>query len=306
MASTALSAAAKRGPPRAALIAPASAPASAMVATAAAAATQGAVKSLAKALSLLDAVAQFEHPPTVGELAAATGLARPTVYRLVQSLVAAHFLEMGPKDQRLTIGFAVLPLASSLLDRNRLRLEALPHLQALAQKMNERVNLGILHQQRVLILGGAEKPSLPTIYSRFGRTVPVHCCALGKALLAFQPPERAREILEATPLVARTANTITRLPALQKELEATRLRGYSTERGENTATSCCVAVPILGADGQAAGAISVSGRSLDALIGSIDQMFDTAELISHLLYVPESRQGRLSAGPQASASEKQT
>lgn len=264
----------------------------------AASASQHVVKTLGKALSLLDAVAAFEHPPTISELAASTGLARPTAYRLVQTLVAAHFLEQNPNDQRLTIGFAVLPLASSLLDRNRLRVEALPHLQALAQKMNERVNLGILHQQRVLILGGTEKPSLPTIYSRFGRTVPVHCCALGKALLAFQPVERARAILAANPMVARTPKTITTLPAMLKELDATRTRGYSVERGENTPTSCCVAVPILGANEQAVGAISVSGRSVEALVKNIDQILGAAELISHLLYVPESRHGRLSAAPR--------
>lgn len=242
-----------------------------------------AVKTLAKALGLLDAVAASQHPPTVGELAARTGLARPTAYRLVQALVAAGFLEQHANDQRLAIGYAVLPLAASLLDRNRLRLEALPHLQSLAVRMNSRVNLGILHRQRVLILGGTEKPNLPTIYSRFGRTVPAHCCALGKAMLAFLPPARARAALAARPLEARTPNTITTVPAMLAEFEAIRARGYATERGENTPTSCCVAAPIFGADDEPVGAISVSGRSLEALIADIEAVQQTAELVSHLI-----------------------
>ena len=114
------------------------------------------VKTLGKALTLLDVVAAAEHPPTVSELALKAGLTRPTAHRLVQTLIASGFLQQNPLDNRLTIGFAVLPLASSLLDRNRLRLEALPHLQALAHKMNERVNLGILNRNRVLILAGSE------------------------------------------------------------------------------------------------------------------------------------------------------
>ena len=42
-----------------------------------------------------------------------------------------------PSDGRLSVGFAVLPLASSLLDRNRMRVAALPHLQS-ARAANRR------------------------------------------------------------------------------------------------------------------------------------------------------------------------
>ena len=72
----------------------------------------------------------------------------------------------GPKDG---IGYSVLQLSARLLDSNRLRIEALPHLQALANLTGERTNLGILHRNKVLYLAGVEKPSLPTIYSRFGQ-----------------------------------------------------------------------------------------------------------------------------------------
>ncbi len=167
------------------------------------------MKTLAKALSLLDVVAAAEYPPTISEVALRAGLARPTAHRLVQTLARAGFLRQDPNDGRLTISYAVLPLAASLLDRNRLRLEALPQLQTLAQKMNERVNLGILHHDRVLILAGVEKPALPTIYSRFGRTVLVHSTALGKAMLAWLPADEVDRIVSAQPMVARTPKTIT-------------------------------------------------------------------------------------------------
>lgn len=241
------------------------------------------VKTLAKALNVLEAVARCDHPPTVGELAGMLGLARPTVYRLVQTLVGTGFLQQSANDARLGIGFAVLPLASSLLDRNRLRLEALPHLQALAQKINERVNLGVLHRDHVLVIGGAEKPSLPTIYSRFGRAVPLHCCALGKAMLAFLPGDEARALLEARPMTARTPNTITTMPAMEKELAAIRARGYSTEVGENSPTSQCIGVPLLDRNGVPVGAISVSAKSLDALEKDVSAVIATAEVISYML-----------------------
>ena len=244
---------------------------------------QHAVKTLGKALNLLEAVATFPHPPTVSELALGIGVSRPTAYRLVQTLVAADFLQQDPNDARLTIGLAVLPLASSLLDRNRLRLGAMPHLQALAQKMNARVNLGILYRQQVLLLAGAEKPNLPTIYSRFGRAIPLHASGLGKAILAWLPPERATALLEANQMTARTPNTITTMAAMRRELAAIRARGFATENAESTPTSSCIAAAILDANGFPVGAVSASGRSLEAIMGEAAQVVGAAELISHLL-----------------------
>ena len=244
---------------------------------------QAVVKTLGKALALLDLVARAEHPPTIGELAVIARLSRPTTHRLVQTLVGAGFLQQNARDGRLAIGLGVLPLAASVLDTNRLRADALPHLQALAQKLNARVNLGILHQQKIMILGGAEKPTLPVIHSRFGRTVPMHCCALGKAILAYLPNDEVQAILREQPLVARTPNTITPGPALLADLDKVRERGWSTEFRENSPTSCCVGVAILDGSDRPAAAISLAGRSLELLEKEIAPVLETAELISHML-----------------------
>ena len=81
-----------------------------------------------------------------------------------------------------------------------MRIEALPHLQHLAHVSGERTNLGVLHKNKVLYLAGVEKPTLPTIYSRFGKTAPAHCCSLGKAILAHLPERQVHELIRAEPL----------------------------------------------------------------------------------------------------------
>ncbi|MBX6425882.1 MAG: IclR family transcriptional regulator [Variibacter sp.] len=241
------------------------------------------VKSLRKAMAVLKAVATAERPLTIAELAARTGIARPTAYRLVQTLAGEGHLVQSPIDGRLSIGFSVLPLAASLLDRNRLRLEALPHLHALAQQTGERVNLGILHREQVLYLAGVEKPSLPTIYTRFGKTVPAHCSSLGKAILAFMRESEVMAILEARPLVALTPNTITTVPRFLEELEETRRRGYAVDNAEAAAGSYCIGAAIFDAANEPVGAISLSGRALEPLLAHVDTLRHTAEVISHVL-----------------------
>jgi IclR family KDG regulon transcriptional repressor len=244
---------------------------------------RSAVKSLRKALSVLNAVAAADRPLTVAEVALRAGIARPTAYRFVQTLVAEGSLAQDASDGRLSIGFAVLPLAASLLDRNRMRLEALPHLNTLAQQSGERANLGILYRDRVLYIAGVEKPALPTIYSRFGKTAPAHCCSLGKAILAYLPEPEVRALLGRQPLIAHTPASIISRAAFDKELEEIRLRGYALDRAEHVPGSFCLAAPIFDARHRPLGAIGVSGRELEPLIKHHPLVQHTAEVISHLL-----------------------
>lgn len=244
---------------------------------------RSAVKSLAKALDLLEAVAAAERAPTIAEVAIGAGIARPTAYRLVESLVAEGYLVQDPIDGRLSIGFAVLPLAASLLDSNRVRVEALPHLEALARRTGVRVNLGILYRNRVLYLAGVEKPSLPTIYSRFGKTAPAHCCSLGKAILAHLPEADVRALVAATGLVAQTPNTITVLKRFLQDLAEIRTRGYAIDREEHLPGSFCVAATIFDARRRPVGAIGLSGSALEPLVAETDNLRHTAEVISHVV-----------------------
>jgi DNA-binding IclR family transcriptional regulator len=241
------------------------------------------VKSLRKALAILDTVAEAEHPLLVSEIAFRAGLPRPTTHRLIQTLIAVGYLNQDPLDGRVSVGYSVLQLAGALLDRNRLRLEALPHLQDLALKSGERVNLGILHKQRLLYLAGVEKPSLPTIYSRFGRTAPAHCCSLGKAILAYLLETELQAFLAGAKLTAMTPNTISNVRQFTKELARIRTMGYAIDSEEHMLGSFCVAAPIFDARNRPVAAIGLSGRALEPLVAEVETLRHTAEIISHVL-----------------------
>jgi DNA-binding IclR family transcriptional regulator len=89
--------------------------------------------------------------------------------------------------------------------------------------------------------------------------VHLHCTALGKAILAYLPEERVREIIDTHGLPERTDATITDEEELFDELEGIRDRGYARDMEERVAGLLCVAAPIRNLDGDPLGAISVSG-----------------------------------------------
>lgn len=239
------------------------------------------VRSLSKALSILSAVAASDRPASAGEIAARTGLPRATVYRLIDTLRVEGYL-FEPQSGRFTVGFELLPIAASLLDSNPLRLDAMPHLQDLSRETGERTNLGILYRGNVLLLAGFERPSLPTIYSRFGRRVPIHCSGLGKAVLSQLSPAEVAAILGDAPLEARTPRTITDRARLAVELQDIRARGYAREHGENSPHSCCIAAPLVWGESRVIGAISISGRDPESVERHVPSLLAAAEKISHV------------------------
>jgi IclR family acetate operon transcriptional repressor len=241
-----------------------------------------AVKTLRKALAVLDAFASAERPLSVAEVAVRAGVTRPTAHRLVQTLVAEGYLSQDPRDGRIAPGYSVLKLAGSLLDTNRVRLEALPHLEGLARTSGERANLGILHRNQTLYLAGVEKPSLPTIYSRFGKTIPAYSSSLGKAMLAYLSEPELRDYLRDEVLHKRTDATMTDEAALRAELATIREDGVAIDREEHAVGVFCIASAII-VDGRPVAAIGLSARALAPLLKQKELVQHTAEVISHVL-----------------------
>lgn len=241
-----------------------------------------AVKTLRKAMLVLDVVASAPYPLTIAEIAAKASISRPTAYRLVQTLVGGGYLAQDALDNRISVGMSVLGLAGSLLDNNRFRIEALPHLQELAIKTGERTNLGVMHRSRLLYLAGVEKPTLPTIYSRFGKTVSANCCSLGKAILANLPREELDAYFHSVPLEKRTSHSLTSEAELRADLEAARERGCAFDAEEYELGSSCIAAPVL-KNNYPIGAIGVTGRNLDQLMQFIPLLHHKAEVLSHVV-----------------------
>jgi DNA-binding IclR family transcriptional regulator len=88
--------------------------------------------------------------------------------------------------------------------------------------------------------------------------MPAYCTGVGKALLAFSPPEVLRAVVEAG-LARRTPHTVVLPGLLEREIKTVRARGLAYEHEESTPGIVCVASPVLGPDRRAVAAISIAG-----------------------------------------------
>jgi len=99
------------------------------------------------------------------------------------------------------------------------------------------------------------------LVSKVGMRRPFHCTSLGKAIAANIGEERIREKLFNNISFddARTPKSITNVTRLRRELSIIKKRGFALDEGEAVTGIRCLGAAILGADGKAIAALSVSG-----------------------------------------------
>ena len=99
---------------------------------------------------------------------------------------------------------------------------------------------------------------LVRMFTQPGAGAPLHCTGVGKALLAWRPPQEVARLLGNGPYPAYTPRSAVTLDALQAELQRVREQGYSLDDEEREPGVRCLAAPLRGGGGSVVAALSVS------------------------------------------------
>ncbi len=211
---------------------------------------------LDRAGAILDAFDADHRELGLADLVRRSGLPRSTVHRTATTMIRLGWLDK-PAD-RYRIGNKLFEVSGLAPVRHELREAALPFLQDLYAATRTTVQLGVLDGVNVLVVEkiGGHRP-MPML-SQVGGRVPVHCSAMGRAMLAYSDAETVDAVLAAG-LEPRTPRTLTSPAALRRELTSIPDRGWATEREEGNIGVACVAAPVFGPLGTVAAALSVTG-----------------------------------------------
>ena len=127
--------------------------------------------------------------------------------------------------------------------------------------MAEAASLGVLEGADVVYVERAQVDmGRHDLDRRVGSRTGAYATALGHAILAFEPMDHARAVLESAPRVRLSDRTLIDIDDLCARLVLVRQRGYAVSDGENAYALQTVAVPLLGRDGRARAAVSLTSR----------------------------------------------
>jgi DNA-binding IclR family transcriptional regulator len=160
------------------------------------------------------------------DLAERTGLSRPTVTRLTQTLVGAGLLQVEPRSRAYRLAPAVLSLAHAMRSGSKVLAIAAPYMRATAEAHRINVGLAAPDRDEMVYLESIRynrRPSLRTVVS--GQRVPMELTSLGRAYLA-STPETQRKALLAHFRRVRRAQWPELGPALAAAIEEVDSKGY--------------------------------------------------------------------------------
>lgn len=205
--------------------------------------------------AILDAFTADDLRLSLAELVRRTDLPKTTVHRICHVLAAAGMLERIDGGYRL--GLRLFELGQLVPRQRILREAAQPYLQELLYQSKAMIHLAILDGLDALVIERLSPYRQPTRHAQVAGRMPLHCTAVGKALLAFASPATVTDVLREG-LPRRTPHTITSALHFTRALERARQEGVATELEEMHVGYLAVGAPILNAESLPAAAVSAT------------------------------------------------
>lgn len=219
------------------------------------------VRSVTKAIRLMEALANADSPLGVTELARLMAMDKGAVSRMLRTLGNAGFVSQDPVTRSYRLGLTLVHLGQKVLRQLDLRAAVRPALERLAACSGECAHVAVLVDGRALYIDQVAPSRGVSIDAPIGTLGPLHCTALGKSLLAFQPEVSREALLQALDLEAFTRRTLTDVDSVRRDMGLVRESGISFDDEEFSVGVRCIAAPIFKHDGSVAASIGVSGPS---------------------------------------------
>jgi DNA-binding IclR family transcriptional regulator len=237
---------------------------------------------LNKVFSIIETIASRQDKGvTYSEIVAALNLPKATVHRILKDLTELGYLNFNPESKRYFCSLRLAAIGAEVMSHFQLRDHVRPNLLELHREADHTANLAVLDGTTGVFVDKIESKDFGIkLFSEIGKTFPLHCTGLGKALLAFSSKDTLEKLLE-TPLKAITEKTIIDPEEFKRELALIRKRGYALDNEEITRGIMCIAAPVFGFNGDLVCAISITfpayikdDRGIESEIAAIKKYAD--------------------------------
>lgn len=188
------------------------------------------IQVIARAAAILRVLTDDNNGLSLGQIAERTSLARSTVQRIVNALIAEGLVSAGSQSGGLRLGSTIQAMAAA--SRLDITEKIRPILIALSHETNETVDLAYFRNDHMVfidqIIGSHRLRAVATI----GETFPMTSTANGKACLAMMRDEDIERI--ALQELRQSGRGIRRMGQFMKEITAIRHNGYGFDIDEQT------------------------------------------------------------------------
>ena len=201
------------------------------------------MKSLDKVFSIIELLKKNKEM-RLQEIADELDIYKSTVHRLISELCVYNYVERDNITKKYRLGLKFLDIASYVISNLDIREAAREGIEEINNITKETVHLAILLDGKAIYIDKKESHHSIRMYSQIGKGAPLYCTGVGKAILAYQPPEILNNLLKTITFHKYTKSTIMSRKQLLTEIDEIKINGYALDNEEHEENIGCIAVPI--------------------------------------------------------------
>jgi IclR family pca regulon transcriptional regulator len=224
------------------------------------------IESLARGLDVLRCFNQDRATMTLSEVAAATGLARPTARRILITLEQLGYVR---SDAGYSLTPRVLDLGMAYVGATNLWDIARPHLRELVAQTNESCSIAQLDGSDIVYVARVAVPKLVALAVTIGTRFPALQTSLGKVLLAALPPAELDQVLAEPSRSGITPRWQPDRDEIDATLRDVRARGWAITDQQLALGIRSIAAPIRNGDGAVVAAANVNAHAAETTMDTL-------------------------------------
>lgn len=214
-----------------------------------------ALKTVEKALDIFDCIAEAPRPLTASETAARMGMSLSSVYKFLSTLTDKDYLSFDSETKQYRPSSRLVHLAARLSGNQQLTQLALPYMKELAAVTKETIHLAVPQGINVVFLEKIDSPHTLNVQTKIGTVSRMDRGATPQAIMALSPDDTFEKLCREVGQEPDGTAAAAHLRQLRQQI---RQNGYIMSLGQMNVGVAAIAVPVVGADGMAAGAIAVA------------------------------------------------
>ena len=215
-------------------------------------------RTVERTVAILDLLSKHPQGLSLSEIKDHLDIPKTSAYDIIVTLQNNQMVEI--LDERLKIygiGIKTFTIGNRYTANLDVIKVAKPFIEELGKNLKKTIFLGVMTGMKIVYIDKYSPKDEILTTCAIGSENGLHCTSLGKAILAYVP--NYEEIKKHLKLYKKTENTIDNFEDLDKELAATRARGYSIDNREHREHMFCSGAPIFDHNGRVIAAISNTG-----------------------------------------------
>jgi DNA-binding IclR family transcriptional regulator len=243
------------------------------------------VPALQRGLQMLSLFKRERKELTGADFAHELGLPRASIFRILQTLEAAGYVERLEDSTRYRLGVAVLRLGFEYIASMEITEHGRPILDALRDSTGYSAHLVVRDAREVVVV--AKSVGFAKLFNsiQVGARLPTHATVLGRVLLSSLSEQALDALFYGVTLKSFTASTPTNLASLKQMVKEVAQSGYGVSQGGFESGISTIVAPVFGGsrrEVQAALSISVPSAQIspDELSKLVDSVKNAANQLT--------------------------